>query len=61
MIRGTLADGMEILLRGETHFRYVLHQRGDMNREVTVAVLAFDVPSPKDVEKAAEDSGAGTT
>ena len=34
--------------RGETHFRYVLHQPGDVNREAIVSVLAFDVPSPKD-------------
>jgi hypothetical protein len=36
--------------RGETHFRYVLHQPGDVNREIIVSVLAFNVPSPDDVD-----------
>jgi hypothetical protein len=31
--------------KGETHFRYLFHQPGDKNREVLLAVLAFDVPS----------------
>ena len=30
---------------GETVFRYVFHQPGDPNREITLAVLAFDVPT----------------
>jgi hypothetical protein len=31
--------------RGETVFGYVFHQDSDVNREVFVTVLAFDVPS----------------
>lgn len=33
--------------RGETQFRYLFHHRDDKNRELTVTVLAFDVPSPE--------------
>lgn len=31
--------------KGESHFRYLFHQLGDTNREVTLSILAFDVPS----------------
>lgn len=31
---------------GETGFRFVLHQEGDPNREITLTVLVFDVPTP---------------
>lgn len=36
--------------RGETEFRFVLHQPDDVNRELILTVLAFNVPVP---EKAA--------
>jgi hypothetical protein len=35
----------EIPYGGETEFRFVLHHRGDRERELTLTVLAFDVPA----------------
>jgi hypothetical protein len=32
---------------GETRFRYVFSHRNDPSREITITVLAFDVPRPK--------------
>jgi len=32
--------------RGDPEFRYLFHRPGDSNREVRLAVLVFDVPSP---------------
>jgi hypothetical protein len=34
----------ELACRGETHLRYAFHQPGDLNRDVQVAVLVFDIP-----------------
>ncbi len=31
--------------KSETEFRYVFGHRDDVNREVTVAILVFDVPA----------------
>ena len=39
----------------ETQFRYVFHQPRDSNREVTVTILAFDVPS----DLSSPQAGAG--
>lgn len=34
----------ELKHRGPSHFRYLFHQNGDPNREIYVAVIAFDIP-----------------
>jgi hypothetical protein len=36
----------EIAYGGETEFRFVLHHRDDAERELTLTVLVFEVPSP---------------
>ena len=33
--------------KGETAFRYVFHQPADKNREITLTVMAFDVPTAR--------------
>jgi len=35
----------ELGKHSETHFRYAFHQPSDINREVVVSILVFDVPS----------------
>jgi len=37
----------EVLIEGETRFRYVFGNRDDPNRELLLTVLAFDVPAPR--------------
>lgn len=36
----------QVAWKHESGFRYVFHHPGDRNRELTVTVLVFDVPSP---------------
>ncbi len=37
----------EISIEGETIFRYVLHRLDDANREITLSILAFNIPTKK--------------
>jgi hypothetical protein len=41
----------EIAYGGETEFRFVLHHRDDAERELTLTVLVFEVPSPGSDER----------